>query len=363
MKGFAVRDLYESFARANNAEQSDQHRRIANKLFAAKVIGLVEAKKLSYADFSFKELWEALVVSQGLEENLVSSAFPNISGQIISNVMIEGYNLFPKEGLKLVRVVPSKLKTSLVAGWTAIGTIREVREKEDYLEVIPPDEKTVRIVNKKYGGLISLTKEDIFFDRTGELINRARSIGEEGARFQDQLIMEGVIDKNGTVYDKGILYESDQSNVNTGAASALGTTGFENCYINLLNKTDEQSKKIWVLSDKLQLMCAPALLPTAWKLQNNEYGPQGTANLDKNFAQGKFDIIVNPYQTTTTRWHMGSFKRQFRWEEVWPIETFMRVGPDSEDGFKKDVIQSHKISLYGGVGADDFRYVEQNNGV
>lgn len=366
MKGFAVRDLYESFARVNNAEQSEQQRRTVNKAFAAKVMGLVETKKVSISDFSFKELYEALVESQGLEENLVSSAFPNISGQIISSVMIEGYNLWNKAGLSLVRVVPSKMKVSLVAGWTAIGVIREVKERADYLEIVPPDEKTVQIVNRKYGGLLSLTKEDLFFDRTGELVNRARGIGEETARFQDQLILEGVIDKNSVVYNKGQLYKSDSSNANynSGAGTVLGSTAFEAGYIKLLKKTDEQSKKIWVLSDRMQIMVPPDLAPSADKLKENQYEVAGTAmSTTANFARNKFDIVVNPYQTVTTRWHMGAFKRQFRWEEVWPFETFLRVGPDTEDGHKKDVIQSHKASIYGGVGADDVKYVEQMNGV
>ena len=367
MKGHAVRDLYESFKR------SYTDIKVANSAFTDKVVGLMKKDsngkaQISQRDMSFKDLWEALVVSQDLEENLTSSAFPSISSEIISSAMIEAYQEWPKVGLGLVRVVPSKLKVSLVPGWKAIGTIRQVTEKEDYIEVIPPDEKTVTIKNSKYGGLLSLTKEDIFFDRTGQLIDRAREIGMEAARFQDQLIMEGVIDKNATVYtpSTGVtaLYASGNSNLNTGAGSVLGSAGFEASYIKLLKKTDEQSKKIWVLSDVMQVMVPPDLWPTADKLLRNEYEVAGTAmSTTANFARGKFMPIVNPYQTVTTRWHMGNFKKQFRWEEVWPLETYSRVGQDSEDGFKRDVIQSYKCSLFGGVGADDFKYVEQNNGV
>lgn len=364
MKLFAVRDLYESFARANHAERSDADRRKTNKAFTAKVMGLVAEKKLKLEDFSFKDLWEGLVVGQDLEEVAVSSAFPNISGEILSAALIEGYNSYPTQADALVRTKPSRMKTELSAGWTPVGTIREVKERADYLEIDAPDEKAVLTPNKKYGGIISLTREAITFDQTAQLVSDARDIGAEGRRFREQLIMEGVIDKNSNVYNKTTLYSAGNGNLLTGAGSVLGTAGFEACYIAAMKKTDERGKKIWVPGAMPTMMVPPDLLPTAFKLKNNEYGPNGTAlGNDKNFAFNKFDIVVNPYQTVATRWHLGDFKRQFVWFEVWPVETFYRTGQDSDDGFERDIILQAKVSFFGGVGALDTKYVDQNNGV
>lgn len=363
MKMFAVRDLYESFARDYNADRSDRDRRIANKAFTARVMGLVKDKKLKVEDFSFRELWEALVVGQDLEETASSSAFPNISGEILSAAMIEGYNAYPTQADNLVRIVPSNMKTETSAGWTPLGIIREVKERGDYLELASPDEKIVLTPNKKYGGIISLTREAIKFDKTGQLIVEARDVGAEGRRFREQLILEGVIDKNTNVYNKTTLYSAGNGNLQTGAGSVLGTTGFETCHIAMMKKTDEQGKKIWVMGTRPTLMVPPDLEPMAFKLKNNEYGPTGTAlGNDKNFAMNKFDIVVNPYQTVTTRWHYGDFKRQFVWFEVWPLETHFRVGQDHDDGFERDIVMQAKCSFYGGIGALDVKYVDQNNG-
>lgn len=364
MKLFAVRDLYESFARANNAERSDADRRKTNKAFTAKVMGLVKEKKLKIEDFSFRDLWEGLVVGQDLEEVAVSSAFPNITGQLLSQAMIEGYDAYPTTADALVRTVGSKLKVETSAGWTPIGTIREVKERADYLEIDAPDEKIVLTPNKKYGGVISLTREAITFDQTARLVNEARDIGSEGRRFREQLILEGVIDKNSTVYNKTTLYSAGNGNLLTGAGSVLGTAGFEADYIAMMKKTDERGKKIWVAGTMPTMMVPPELYPMAFKLKNNEYGPTGTAlGNDKNFAFNKFDIVVNPYQTVATRWHLGNFKRQFVWFEVWPLETFYRTGQDSDDGFERDIVLQAKCSFYGGIGALDTKYVDQNNGV
>ncbi len=367
MKLFAVKDLYESFARANNAERSDRDMRRANRAFTSRVMGLVKEGKLSLADFNFRELWEALVeaqahrLGQDVEETVHSSAFPNISGEILSAAMIEGYNMFPTDAMNLVRVVPSNMKTELSAGWTPVGAIRPIKEKGNYEEVEAPDEKVVLTDNNKHGGVISLTREAIKFDKTQQLVGKARGIGTEAARYKSQLILEGVIDKNSNVYNRGTLYTG--ANARSGADSALGTTGYEKADLALMNMVDERSNPIWVLGDRQVMMVPTALKSLAWKLKNNEYGPAGTAlGNDKNYAQNQFDIVVNPYQTNTARWHLGAFARQFVWFEVWPLETFFRTGSEHEDGFFRDVVVQAKVGFFGGVGALDNKYVIQNAG-
>jgi len=330
--------------------------RMAHREIGKAVRGLLEGKKIRPEDISLRGLWEQLVVEQGLEENLTSSAFPNISGEIISKVMVDAYEAFPKEADKLVRTVPSKLKVSRVAGWTALGAVEKVLEKQNYPEVTPPDEKIQTIKNYKYGGILSLTKEDLFFDQTGELLDRARQIGEEGARYRQELIFAVACDVNTTSLSGAELYSAGNANLLT--SNAVGTDGWEAVDNALLAKLDEKSKPIWVKGDRPIMVVPTGLDKTALKLQNNEYGPMGTANLDVNLARNKFDVVLNPYLTSSsTTWWYGAFRRQFRWEEVWPLEVFMRVGQDTEEGFKADVVQQHKCSFYGGAGAVDTKYV------
>ncbi len=364
-------ELAEAYQKKFNPSDSDQGRRIANREIGNKVKELLESKKLNPVQVSFRNLYEALVgpiSSRELSEagNLTSSAFPNIAGQIISKVLIDGYKEFPKEVDRLCRTVPSKLKTSRVVGWSAIGFVQQVNEKENYPEIIPPDEKLQTIKNLKYGGLLSLTREDIFFDQTGELMDRARMIGERGAQKRAALIFAAVCDglgvpANGTALSGGAVYTSGHVNLIT--ANPIGTAGWEAARKKLLDQVDEQGEPIWVMGDKPILVVGSTLLATAEKLQKNEHGDLGTANLDTNLAQGQFDIVVNPYLPSTSSWWYGAPQRQFRWEEVWPLETFTRVGQDTEDGFNSDTIQQFKLSFYGGAGAADYRYVIENDPV
>jgi hypothetical protein len=340
-------------------ETKFSNRKVAHAEIGKKIRSLIEEKKLDVDRISFKGLWEQTVEKRDLSENLTSSAFPVIAGEIISKVMIDAYTVFPKVGDSLVRTVPSRLKESKIAGWKAIGIIKQVHERESYSQVTPPDEKYVRIANEKFGGLLDLTKEAIFFDQTGELIDRARMLGEEGARFREEKIMNCVTDTLSKSYDLGELYSSGNGNLKT--SNPLGTSGWQNVHVSLLEKKDEENKPIWVMGDRPVMVIPANLWPTAEKLVRNERGDLGTANLDVNLARNMFDIIVNPYLASgSTTWWYGGFKRQFRWEEIWPLETYSRVGQDTEDGFNKDVIQQFKVSFYGGCGAADTKYVYEN---
>ena len=170
-------NLVESFENKFNPGNTPSGARLANREIGKRIGVLLKDKKIDPERVSFKGLHETLVKDKGLEENIVASAFPVIASELISKVIIDAYEAYPKVGDSLVRTVPSKLQESKIVGWKAIGAIREVKERENYGQVDPPDEKFVRIANKKYGGLMYLTKESIFFDQTGDLIDRARDLG------------------------------------------------------------------------------------------------------------------------------------------------------------------------------------------
>lgn len=351
-------NLVEAYETKYNAEGNAKGRRIAHREIGNAVRGLLESKKLNPDLISFAGLYRKLVEEMDLMENIVSSAFPTIASEVISNVIIQAYQAFPKFGDRLVRTVPSRVEESKVPGWTAIGFIRKLKEREPYSQAAPPEEKIFRIRSHKYGGTMDLTKEAIFFDKTGQLMDRARGIGEEAARTREQIIMETVIDALSEALNYGPLYTSGNGNLI--GTNPLGVAGWENVHTNLLEKKDEKNKPIWVMGDRPILLCAPNLWPKAEKLVRNEKvaGDNGEYGNDENLARNMYDTVINQYMASgSTDWFYGAFNRQFRWEEVWPLETYTRIGQDTEEGFKQDVIQQFKASFFGGCGATDTRFV------
>lgn len=364
MNGRNLIEVVNAFERKYNPSESPSGHRVAMVELRKTIKEAIEKKKLNRERVDFKRLYQTLVEDKPLiEGNVSSSAFPSIAGEIISSAMIEGYKAYPVNIENLVKTVPSKLKVSRVVGWTAIGSIVPLNERQPYPEINEPEAKEKTIRNKKHGGLLSLTKEAIFFDQTGDLVNRAREIGAEAERKRQEIILKKIIDADSDALSGSALYSAGNSNLIT--TNALDTDGWEAVHKNLLTKTDDsgESKPIWVFQGKPIMMVGANLWATATKLATNEFGPQGTGNLDKNLAKGMFDVMVNPYVATpltNTTWHYGWFKAQMRWEEVWPTEFFERVGQSHEDGFKEDVIQQFKVSWYGGAGAVDTRYVFEN---
>lgn len=368
MNGFRIRDTWEQFERKFNPSDTKKGRRVAAEQFGSTMLAAIANKKMGWRDVSFRGLHEALVVSQDLQEDIDSSAFPNVLSKLISKKIIDAFQAYPINGLNLVTVVPSSLKQELVVGWTSVGQISQVNEKDSYQQVTPPDEKFVKINNTKYGGLLDITEEVIKFDQTQQYLQRAQMLGERGAQYQDKLIMEGIIDKNSNVYNLGQLYPTNNSNSNyySGASSALGTSAWQTTHFGLHAQTDESGQPIWVMGDRPILMCGPGLMPTAIKLRQGDFGNIGSANLDVNVAQNMFDIIENIYitsPTTATEWHYGSFKRQFQWNEIFPLQVFSRSGQETDDGFKRDVVMQIKVRFYGGIGATETRYTVKNAGV
>lgn len=353
--------LVEAYKAKFNPSGTPQGQKAANDEIGREVLKLVESKKLIPEQVSLRHLYEKLVTDQDLEEgNIVSSAFPTIASGLISGKMIAGYQAWADESSKLVEEVSSKLKVSTVIGWTNVKGIERVNERQDYPQMKPPSEKSATIKNYKYGGLLDLTKETIFFDTTGELLNQARKVGEAARKEKMRMIFAAVCDVNATAYSGGDLYASANGNVQ--ATNPLtGDTAWETVRQKLMGMTDENGDPIWVFGQRPVMIIPSGLLSTAEKLQKNPTGYAGTANLDVNLAQGQFDIIVNPFLSpTSTTWWYGWPNLEFRWENVWPFEVFTRVGQDTEEGFKADVIQQFKASFYGGVGAVDTKYVIEN---
>ena len=107
MNGFKVRDVWESFDRKFNASDTKKGRNIAAREFGNTMLKAIEEKKMDWRDVSFRGLWEGLVVSQDLQEDIDSSAFPNVLSKLISKKIIDAFDAYPQQGLKLVTVVPS----------------------------------------------------------------------------------------------------------------------------------------------------------------------------------------------------------------------------------------------------------------
>ena len=224
-------------------------------------------------------------------------------------------------------------------------------------------EKYVTATNYKYGRLISVTEETIQFDQTGQILMRAKKIGEKAALKQEQLIIEGIIDKNSTVYKPNntatALYSTTRTYPNA-TATAFGEAGLEDIEILIGNMKDDNGDPIFVNDATMNLLVPKEVKVEAWQLMNSTNTPESAENA-KNYFNGKYKPLTSPFLTDSADYWLGDFAQDFWWLEVYPLQLMTRNMKDTDEGFKRDIIAQYKTRFFGAIMAVDYRHSYQGS--
>lgn len=368
----------------------------AQDLAAGKLQGLFEKGTISPNNFSFKAMFEELVDpdhkfsyetdAKELAEAVTASAFPTISGVVINSTIIPAYELAVGAAGRLVTEGPAtKTSREEVAGWTAGGQFEMRPEHTSYQEDVIT-EKYWSIDKYDFGKIISLTREAIFDDRSGELIGRARALGEKGGQLRAKIITQtfevaartaqGESTSQAAVYkgsaitasnfynaDHSALIDSAGTNANLATSNALGSDQAINTANVLFSKmVDENGETIMITPQAL--IYPPALHQTAQELIYGTTKRSISATLDEghleNIWKGRFDPIELTFLTSDTSWYLGDPTKQMMWLWVWKPETKVQ-NADSESAFHAQVVLRYRFSWYGGCGHTDYRFIVKNN--
>lgn len=326
----------------------------------------IAAKKIRPEDFSLKEIWEACTNGANIHESVASSSFPKITGALINAKIISAYDGVKQIGGLLTQNIPSVMQIETFAGFSDVETPEEVGEGQDYSDSTL-SEKYVTAQNVKYGRMISITEEMIFFDKTGQVMLKAMRIGQKAAQYKERLILRGVQDLDTKVYRPSgtptAFYSA--TNRNLIATNAFGESGLTACRVRAASMKDDSpgvtdDDYILIDLDNTQVLVPADLEVAAWELANSMLTPE-SAEGASNFYKGRFQVFTSPYiggQSTST-WYWGDFKQDFAWVEVWPLQVLTQK-PGHEDEFKKDIKARVKVRMYGSCGALDFKHCFKN---
>lgn len=300
-------------------------------------------------EYSIRDMFEALD----------STTFPKAVGALINKKLIDAYNAYPTIWNNFVDVVPSNKKTETIVGFGETDTPDIVAEGMPYGET-GFGEKYVTAENIKYGRIIAITEETIKFDQTGQVLQRAKTIGEKSAYKQEQLVIEAVIDKNGTVYKKNgiatsVYSASPHGNLTTTAFSEAGLKAIE---VLMDKMTDDNGDYVGINRGALALLVPSDIKMVAWQMLNSTLTPESAENAP-NYFKGKYALYSSPFCSgnSTTLYYLGEFKRSFWWLEVYPLQLLERNMKDTDEGFKRDIIAMFKTRFYGAPICIDHRYV------
>jgi len=327
----------------------------------------LETKKIRPEDFSIKEIWEACskkrATWKNLSEAVASSSFPKITGTLINSKIISGYEGVQTIGEDLVTTVSSNMQVDTIAGFSDVETPEEVGEGDAYKDSTL-SEKYVTAQNVKYGRMLSVTEEMIFFDKTGQIMNRAMRIGRKAAQYKERLILRGVQDLDTTVYRPSgtptAFYSA--ANRNLIATNSFGESGLTAVRVRAQQMKDDSigvsdDDYIFINVDNLLALVPADLEVQAWEMANSTLTPEGAEGA-ANFYKGRFKVKSSPFITgqSPSTWFYGDFKEDFWWEEVWPLQ-IMTQKPGHEDEFKSDIKARVKVRFYGSIAAVDFKHV------
>lgn len=305
----------------------------------------IEEGKFDVNEYSIKDMAEALDTSH----------FPKAVGALIHKSLIGAYNTFSGVGKSMVTTVPSNKQTETVVGFDEVDTPDVVAEGMPYGET-GFGEKYVTARNYKYGRLISITEETIKFDQTGQIIQRAKKIGEKAAYKQEQLIVEGVIDKNSTVYNPvnvaTALYSTTHLNQ---TSTAFGEAGLEAIELLMDEMTDDNGDYVMVNRNNLKLLVPSELKLEAHQLMNSTLTPESAENA-VNYFKGAYPVVTSPFLTSATNYWVGDFSSDFWWLEVYPLQLLSRDMTNTDQGFQRDIIAQFKTRFFGAIMAVDYRH-------
>lgn len=322
---------------------------------------LVNAFNPSYGpDAGNRELREAAGA-------VTSSDFSSITGQIVYSRMIE--SLTPEDTVfqNLLPTQSTRFSGERIPGITGLGDSAEVvAENENYPLVGVGEDYIDTPATTKRGFIVPVTKEAIFFDRTGMLLQKAGAVGESLRLNKEKRAIDCLIDENTTAHRykwKGTTYASYQTTSpwdNTTASNSLvDWTDIDNAIQTLNGILDPHTGEPVMVSGDTIIVCE-SLLQTANRIVNateihvHSGGYATSGNLTETRApnpyKGAFKVatsrLLAARLATDTHWFFGRPSKYAVYMENWPITVSQSPAGDPDD-FNKDIVVKYKCSERG----------------
>lgn len=316
-----------------------------------------------------------------LEAPVSTAAFANISGQIFFTSTLESFNQPELIGTRLVRTVPTDLQEEeKIPGISLPGDEAEgIGENQPYPEVGLSEEWIMTPEKIKNGYILPVSKEAVFGDRTGLLLQRANTGAQMMAVNKEKRILDAVLGITTLYRRNGGTAQATYANAHTDgdfdnldASALVDWTDLESALLLFDAITDPNTGEPIMVMPR-QLVVPTALLFTAQRILNatevehvdNQAAASTIRTRSPNPVGGRaYEILSNQYvksrTNSATNWFIGDFPKGFTYRENWPITTEeQREG--SERAFSHDTVARFKVSEKGTPAVEEPRYGVQGN--
>jgi len=335
-------------------------------------------------DFRLRKMGEAFVGREWVESlidpsggyQLLTEApvdlttFKNITGQIVYRQVLQGWE-YADAGVmeRLARVVPTNLSGEKIAGIGKIVATEgyEVRAGHPYPTAGLSEHWIETPETTKKGLIVEILKEDVYFDRTGQVLERASDVGEVLSidKLERMLkVVLGLVNNHnwkGTAYD---TYQSSTPWINVKTSQALvDWTSIEAARLVLAGNTHPDTGKPIVMRGT-DLLVMPAKEWTAKNIVGASEIRTATQSAAQTLIAGnplagsvkmplasQFAYALNVASgvsaaNTNNTWVYGDFLKAFSYRQNWPI-TVVQAPANNEAEFTRDVTARFKASERG----------------
>ena len=344
----------------------------------------LDEKHLRAEDFSLRDLFEAFVpdgrelvrlFNPGKSGGVTlleaghavdTSAFSNITGQVIYSKVLDSFNdpgfLHPR----VVTNTPTQFNGEKIPGIGRIGDEAEAIAEGDVYPTVGFSEEYIETPETtKRGFIVPVTREAVFFDRTGLVLQRAAEVAFWLGQNKEKRVLDVVLGvtnnykRNGTAMDTYIDGGADYDNVQ--ASNALADwTDVETAELLFDAMTDPNTgEPIAVVPNTI--IVPTALKHTARRIVNATEVHHGSdpVTLSVNTLDD-YLILTSPLVKQRTgsasTWFIGDPKRAFAYMENWPI-TVVAAADNSEAEFTQDIVARYKVSERGAAAVIEPRYM------
>jgi hypothetical protein len=359
-----------------------------------------EIGHMKTSDFSIRELAEGLVESgrewvasmnpahagtsvMESQAAVDTTAFSNITGQLLINEIMAAYESPAFAISAMFRTMSSRLSGERIPG---IGSLGDKSESVDELMPFPHvglgEDYIDTPATTKRGLIVPITKEAIFFDRTGLILERGREVGESLGINKEKRCADVLIGAVNNHKWKGTAYNTYQAS--TPWKNLLAGAGFDlvdwtdvdaaealfdemldpntgepiNINVNTLIATPARKHSLNRIINATEIRYTASSAPTETLAPNPMNGYTG---MTSKWLYSRLRASGVSEANAKATWFMGDPSRAFRYVENWPL-TVVQAPQNSEAEFNQDIVARFKASERGVAASFNPRYMVRVNG-
>jgi hypothetical protein len=359
----------------------------------------LKSGELKPTDFSIANLAEGLIEDgvefvrncdprqagdgdKGLMEAVDSTAFKKVSGQVISTAIMQAFENPRFVGDMLHTNRPTRLNGERIDNITEIGDkATVVDEGKPFPEVGVGESWIETPQTTKRGMKISLTKEAIFFDRTGILLDKASQVGHYLGVNKEKRHIDlalGVVNNykyRDTAYD---TYQTTTPWDNVVTSNGLHDWTDIDAALQTFGLLVDPDTGDPIMITPIQILCHSAIRKTVDYVLNATHviidpnAAAATQNIqpqidNRVLIPNTYEVISSPWvdaryvanSITTTTWFFGDFRRAFAYMENWPIAV-VPMPANSTQEYELDIMAGWKVSERGVVAVMEPRETQKN---